>query len=231
MNRTSLRRIGCPQRRGARPRHRPHRLRRRQRVVLVLEQQPTATPLRQARRRRLQRPGVRAWTPGAPASRRPTAASPSTTTRPAPARASRSSTPVASTSPAPTPPSTPRRARSPPPRSAAAPDAIEVPDYVSPIAVVFNLEGVDKLQLSADDHRRHLRRQDQAVERPGHQGREPRRQAARASGSPRCTAPTSPAPPRTSPTTSRRPATAPGSTPPTRCGRSSPARPPTAPPA
>jgi phosphate transport system substrate-binding protein len=27
-------------------------------------------------------------------------------------------------------------------------DAIEVPDYVSPIAVVFNLDGVDKLQLS-----------------------------------------------------------------------------------
>ena len=27
-------------------------------------------------------------------------------------------------------------------------DAIEVPDYVSPIAVVFNLEGVDQLQLS-----------------------------------------------------------------------------------
>ena len=28
-------------------------------------------------------------------------------------------------------------------------DAIEVPAYVSPIAVVFNLEGVDSLQLSA----------------------------------------------------------------------------------
>ena len=28
-------------------------------------------------------------------------------------------------------------------------DAIEVPDYISPIAVVYNLKGVDKLQLSA----------------------------------------------------------------------------------
>ena len=33
-------------------------------------------------------------------------------------------------------------------------DAIEVPNYVSPIAVVFNLEGVDELQLVAQDHRR-----------------------------------------------------------------------------
>ena len=36
-----------------------------------------------------------------------------------------------------------RRASSTRPRSAAAADAIEVPDYVSPIAVVFNVEGVD----------------------------------------------------------------------------------------
>ncbi len=88
------------------------------------------------------------WTPGAPASRRRTPASPSTTTRPAPAPASRSSTPAASTSPAPTPRSTPRRARWTRPRSAAAATPSRSPTTSSPIAVVFNLDGVDELQLS-----------------------------------------------------------------------------------
>ena len=44
---------------------------------------------------------------------------------------------------------TPTRARSTRPRSAAAADAIEVPNYVSPIAVVYNVQGVEDLQLSA----------------------------------------------------------------------------------
>ena len=110
-------------------------------------------------------------------------------------------------------------------------DAIEVPDYVSPIAVVFNLEGVDKPPALAQDDRRHLRRQDHhaGTTRPSRPTTPT--PSCRRRRSTRCTAPTSPAPPRTSPTTWRRPARAPGRTPPTRCGRSSPARAPTRPPA
>ena len=56
-------------------------------------------------------------------------------------------------------------------------DAIEVPNYVSPIAVVFNVEGVDKPPTRPEDDRRDLRRQDHHLGRRGHQGRQPRRQA------------------------------------------------------
>ncbi len=45
-------------------------------------------------------------------------------------------------------------------------DPVEVPVYVSPIAVIYNLDGVDKLQPVARDPRGHLRRQDHQVERP-----------------------------------------------------------------
>ena len=46
-------------------------------------------------------------------------------------------------------------------------DPIQVPAYVSPIAVVFNLEGVDSLNLVAETIANDLRRQDHEVERPG----------------------------------------------------------------
>ena len=82
------------------------------------------------------------------------------------------------------------------------PDAIEVPDYVSPIAVVFNLEGVDELQLSPKTiagifdgkittwNDAAIKADNPDAKLPSHQDR------------PRCTARTSRAPPRTSPTTS-----------------------------
>ncbi len=44
-------------------------------------------------------------------------------------------------------------------------DAIDLPVYVSPIALAYNLDGVDKLQLDADDDRQDLRQQDHQVER------------------------------------------------------------------
>ena len=64
------------------------------------------------------------------------------------------------------------------PRSSAAADPIEVPAYVSPIAVAFNLAGVDSLNLGEDD-RQHLHRHHHQVERRGDRRRELRRQAAR----------------------------------------------------
>ena len=67
------------------------------------------------------------------------------------------------------------RASSPRPRSAAAARPIEVPAYVCPIAVVFNLPGVDGLNLSPDTIARHLRRQDHLVGRPGDRRGEPGR--------------------------------------------------------
>ena len=42
-----------------------------------------------------------------------------------------------------------------------------MPNYVSPIAVIYNLEGVEDLQLSAGDDRRDLHRHDHLVGRPG----------------------------------------------------------------
>ena len=98
--------------------------------------------------------------------------------------------------------------------------------------LVYNLEGVDNLQLSAETARRDLRRQDHQVERPGDQGRQPRRRRCPATGSPRCTARTTPAPRTTSPSTSARPRE--GAWTPRagrRAGRSRAARAPRAPPA
>ena len=57
-------------------------------------------------------------------------------------------------------------------------DAIEVPNYVSPIAVVFNVEGVDELQLSPKTIAAIFDGKITDVGRRGHQGRQPRRQAA-----------------------------------------------------
>ena len=55
---------------------------------------------------------------------------------------------------------------------------IEFPVYVSPIAVVYNLDGVDDLQLSPDDAGADLRRQDHQVERRRDRRRQPRRRPA-----------------------------------------------------
>ena len=81
------------------------------------------------------------------------------------------------------------------------PGVFELPDYISAIAVVYNLDGVDKLQPLAGHHRRHLQR---ARSRRGTTRRSPpttRTPSCRAPRSRPCTAATSPAPRRTSPTT------------------------------
>ena len=80
-------------------------------------------------------------------------------------------------------------------------DPIEVPDYVSPIAVVYNLEGVDDLQLSAPRDRR---ASSTARSPSGTTRRSPRTTptpSSRPRRSPRSTAPTTRAPRTTSPTT------------------------------
>ena len=80
-------------------------------------------------------------------------------------------------------------------------DPIEVPAYVSPIAVVYNLSGVDELNLSPatiawifDDQITKWNDPAIAEDNPDADLRTP--------PSPRCTGPTTPAPRRTSPTTS-----------------------------
>ncbi len=80
-------------------------------------------------------------------------------------------------------------------------DVVEVPAYISPIAVVYNLPGRHGPAALARDRRRHLRRQDHQLERPGDRRGQPRQDAARTRRSPRCTVRTTRAPPRTSPTT------------------------------
>ena len=80
-------------------------------------------------------------------------------------------------------------------------DVVEVPAYISPIAVVYNLQGVTDLQLAPATDRRHLQRQDHQLERPGRSPRTTPARRCRTRRSPRCTARTSRAPPRTSPTT------------------------------
>ena len=87
------------------------------------------------------------------------------------------------------------RARAPPRRAAAARTAIEVPVYVSPIAVIYNLDGVDELNLDARDDRHDLRRQDHQVERPGDRRATTPTSTCPTPRSPRCTAPTTPARP------------------------------------
>ena len=64
----------------------------------------------------------------------------------APAAAASSSSPAACRSPARTPTWT--TTSSPRPRTLCKGDVVEVPVYVSPIAVVYNLDGVDELNLS-----------------------------------------------------------------------------------
>ena len=98
--------------------------------------------------------------------------------------------------------------------------AIDIPVYISPIAVVFNLEGVTELNLSAGHHRGDLRRQDhQRGTRPRSRRRTPTPRSRRRR-SRRSTAPTSRARRRTSPTTWRRPPAACGRTRPTATGPS-----------
>ena len=107
--------------------------------------------------------------PGAPTTRRPTA-SRSTTTRSAPAPVVENFISEAY--------SLRRHRRLPDQRpderrgqGRAAPTRSRCPAYVSPIAVVFNLEGVDVAEPRRQDDRRHLQRQDHQVERPGHRRR------------------------------------------------------------
>ena len=58
-------------------------------------------------------------------------------------------------------------------------DPIEVPAYVSPIAVAFNVAGVDVAEPVGRDHRQHLQRHDHQVERRRDRRRQPRRGPAR----------------------------------------------------
>ena len=54
----------------------------------------------------------------------------------------------------------------------------ELPNYISAIAVVYNLDGVDDLNLSPATIAGHLQRLDHHLERPGDRRRQPRRPAA-----------------------------------------------------
>ena len=74
--------------------------------------------------------------------------SPSTTTPSDPVAAASSSSPVASCSPALTRRLTDDELKQA--QDTCSGDAIEFPVYVSPIAVIYNVEGVDDLQLSPD---------------------------------------------------------------------------------
>ena len=85
-------------------------------------------------------------------------------------------------------------------------DPIEVPAYVSPIAVAFNARGRRLAQPRRRHDRADLRQQDHELERPGDRRPEPRRRPCRTWPSRPSTARTTRAPPRTSPTTSARPA-------------------------
>ena len=112
--------------------------------------------------RALSRPPCR---PGSPASRARTPTRRSTTTRAALAPAAPSSSPAAWPSPAATP--TSRRKSSRKAQQRCGGSVVEVPAYISPIAVIYNLPGVDRPAAVAGHDRRHLRRQDHQLERPG----------------------------------------------------------------
>ncbi len=109
--------------------------------------------------------------------------------------------------------------------------AIEVPDYISPIALIYNLDGVDKLQLSPDTAAKIFAGKittwdDPAIKADNPDASLPARPITAGAplgrlGHHR----------RTSPTSCTRPPGAPGPTRPPRPGRSSPVRAPTAPPA
>ena len=120
-----------------------------------------------------------------------------------------------------------RRPRSP----ATATTALEVPDYISPIAVVYNVDGVDKLQLSPDTAAKIFSGKITKWDDPAIKADNPGAKLPRDRRSRRCTARTTRAPRRTSPTTCTRPPRAPGPRGRPRPGRSSPVRAPTAPPA
>ena len=68
---------------------------------------------------------------------------------------------------------------------------VEIPVYISPIAIIYNLEGVENLQLSPGDAGEDLQAGDQDLGRPGDQGRQPGRDAPERRASPSSTAPTS----------------------------------------
>ena len=96
---------------------------------------------------------------------------------------------------------TPRSAAAARTRSRSRPTSARSP-------LVYNLEGVDELQLSAEDRRPRssTARSPAGTTRPS-RPRTPDADAARRRGSPRCTARTTRAPPTTSPSTSARPPT------------------------
>ena len=56
--------------------------------------------------------------------------------------------------------------------------AIDIPVYISPIAVAFNVPGITDLKLDARHRRQDLPRRDRQLERPRHRGHEPGRPAA-----------------------------------------------------
>ena len=79
-----------------------------------------------------------------------------------------------------------RRGAAPGPAALRRPDSVlELPVYVSPIAVVYNLRGVDDLQLAPATIAEIFDRQDHQVERPGDRSGQPRQDAARRWRSPR----------------------------------------------
>ena len=79
---------------------------------------------------------------------------------------------------------------------------IQVPSYISPIAVAYNLPGVDELRLSPQALAGIMAGKITDLGRPGDRRGATPTSTCRPSASTRCTAPTSRAPPRTSPTTS-----------------------------
>ena len=62
-------------------------------------------------------------------------------------------------------------------RCGGADNLVEIPVYISPIAVIYNLEGVDEPAALAGDAGEDLQAGDQDLERPGDQGRQPGRHA------------------------------------------------------
>ncbi len=89
----------------------------------------------------------------------------STTRAPAPARASRRSSPAPPTSPAPTRRSRPASEQPKADARCTAARRINLPMVIGPIAVVYNLDGVDGPPAHAGDPRQDLRRQDHQVGR------------------------------------------------------------------
>ena len=63
-------------------------------------------------------------------------------------------------------------------QDAAGPPAWNLPMVVGPVAIAYNVDGVDKLVLTADGARRDLQRHDQDVERPDHRHAQPGRDPA-----------------------------------------------------